>query len=248
MEIEFHKIFNPEKIVIVSFYTIGNLYEKEKDFFIYSLNLHKINYIIYKINNNQKFDDNNKLNIIKKWNYITYIKPKILLLVIDKFNYEKIVWCDIDSMFFNYPKELDLIKEDYGFYYSHTKNNNKKFLSGVLYFKNNSNTKNVLNLWIEKLDNIKIKDINLDNYMTLNDQQILGEIIETHNIKYYNLGKKYFGIYNKILSNKKKYTDYYVVHFQASRRNTHKFVNKKRFKNEEIKIKLFRDNLFNINI
>ena len=46
------------------------------------------------------------------------------------------------------------------------------------------------------------------------------------NVKYYNLGKKNFGIYDKILLNKEKYTDYYIVHFQASRRNTHKFVNK----------------------
>tara|TARA_B110001469_G_C9648923_1_gene330087 strand:- start:11102 stop:11842 length:741 start_codon:yes stop_codon:yes gene_type:complete len=244
MEIAFHKIFNPEKFVIVSFYTIGNLYEREKDFFIYSMNLLQINYIIYKIDSNQKFDDNKELNTIKKWNYITYIKPKILLEIIEKFNYDKIVWCDIDSMFFNYPKELDLIKEDYGFY----KNNNKKFLSGVLYFKNNSKTKDILNLWIEKLDNIKIKDINLDNYMALSDQKILGEIIETTNIKYYNLGKKNFGIYDKILLNKEKYTDYYIVHFQASRRNTHKFVNKEKHINEEKKIKIFRDNLFKVNI
>ena len=242
MEIAFHKIFNPEKFVIVSFYTIGNLYEREKDFFIYSMNLLQINYIIYKINNNIKFDDNKELNTIKKWNYITYIKPKILLEIIEKFNYNKIVWCDIDSMFFNYPKELDLIKEDYGFY----KNNNKKFLSGVLYFKNNSKTKDILNLWIEKLDNIKIKDINLDNYMALSDQKILGEIIEMQNVKYYNLGKKNFGIYDKILLNKEKYTDYYIVHFQASRRNTHKFVNKEKYRNEEKKIKIFRDNLFKV--
>jgi len=208
------------------------------------MNLLQINYIIYKIDSNQKFDDNKELNTIKKWNYITYIKPKILLEIIEKFNYEKIVWCDIDSMFFNYPKELDLIKEDYGFY----KNNNKKFLSGVLYFKNTSKTKDILNLWIEKLDNIKIKDINLGNYMELSDQKILGEIIETTNIKYYNLCEKYFGIYDKILLNKKKYTDYYIVHFQASRRNTHKFVNKEKFRNEEKKIKIFRDNLFKVNI
>ena len=58
MEIAFHKIFNPKKFVIVSFYTIGNLYEREKDFFIYSMNLLQINYIIYKIDSNQKFDDN----------------------------------------------------------------------------------------------------------------------------------------------------------------------------------------------
>ena len=189
MEIAFHKIFNPKKFVIVSFYTIGNLYEREKDFFIYSMNLLQINYIIYKIDANQKFDKNNDLNTIKKWNYFNYIKPKIIIEVLEKFNYDKILWCDVDTMFFNYPKELDLIKEDYGFY----KNNNKKILSGVLYFRNNSKTKDILNLWIEKLDNIKIKDINLYNYMTLSDQKILGEIIEMKNVKYYNLGKKTLG-------------------------------------------------------
>ena len=246
MEIAFHKIFNPKKFVIVSFYTIGNLYEREKDFFIYSMNLLQINYIIYKIDSNQKFDDNKELNTIKKWNYITYIKPKILLEIIEKFNYEKIVWCDIDSMFFNYPKKLNLIKEDYGFYFGYTKNNKKKFLSGVLYFRNNSKTKDILNLWIEKLNNIKIKDINLDNYMALSDQKILGEIIEMQNVKYYNLGKKYFGIYDKILLNKEKYTDYYIVHFQASRRNKPKILINPEYHNEHYWIKKFRDNLFKV--
>ena len=149
-------------------------------------------------------------------------------------------------MFFNYPKELDLIKEDYGFYFGHTKNNIKTFLSGVLYFKNNSKTKDILNLWIEKLDNIKIKDINLDNYMTLSDQKILGEIIKIQNIKYYNLGEKYFGIYDKILLNKKKYTDYYIVHFQASRRNNPKIIINPEYHNEHYWIKKFRDNLFKV--
>jgi hypothetical protein len=246
MEIAFHKIFNPKKFVIVSFYTIDNLYEREKDFFIYSMNLLQINYIIYKIDSNQKFDDNKELNTIKKWNYITYIKPKILLEIIEKFNYDKIVWCDIDSMFFNYPKELDLIKEDYGFYYNYTKNNIKKFLSGVLYFKNNSKTKDILNLWIKKLDNIKIKDINLDNYMALSDQKILGEIIQIQNIKYYNLGGKYFGIYDKIIIKKEKYTDYYIVHFQASRRNNPKILINPEYHNEHYWIKKFRDNLFKV--
>jgi len=244
MEIAFHKIFNPKKFVIVSFYTIGNLYEREKDFFIYSMNLLQINYIIYKIDSNQKFDNNKELNTIKKWNYFNYIKPKIIIEVLEKFNYDKILWCDVDTMFFNYPKELDLIKEDYGFY----KNNNKKFLSGVLYFRNNSKTKDILNRWIEKLDNIKIKDINLYNYMTLSDQKILGEIIEMKNVKYYNLGKKNFGIYDKILLNKEKYTDYYIVHFQASRRNNPKILINPEYHNEHYWIKIFRDNLFKVNI
>lgn len=246
MEIAFHKIFNPEKIVVVSFYTIGNIYEKEKDFFIYSLNKIKINYIIYKIDNSKKFDDNHKLNEIKKWTYITYIKPKILSLVIDKFNYKKILWCDIDSMIFNYPKEIDTLEDDMGFYYTYTKKNIKKIFSGVLYFKNTPKTRDVLNLWMDKINKIKIQDINLDNYMVLCDQKILRDILETHNIKYYNIGKKYFGIYDKIILYKEKYQDYYIVHFQASRRNTHKYVNKEKYANEEKMIKKFRYDLFKI--
>ena len=241
MEIAFHKIFNPKKFVIVSFYTIDNLYEREKDFFIYSMNLLQINYIIYKIDANQKFDKNNDLNTIKKWNYFNYIKPKIIIEVLDKFNYDKILWCDVDTMFFNYPKELDLINEDCGFCIK-----KEKLFAGVIYFKNSEFTKKLLNNWLDKVNKVDINTVNLDNYMDICEQSILNDIIINEKIKYFDLSKRYSGIYDKIIIKKERYTDYYIVHFQASRRNNPKILINPEYHNEHYWIKKFRDNLFKV--
>lgn len=241
MEYKFKKIFDINKFVIVSFYSNDKLYNKEKDYFIYSLNKFKINYIIYEVN----IKDINKLDDIQKWNFFTYLKPKILKKVLQKYKFKSILWCDIDSMFFNYPTELDTIDKELGLYDANTNNNKNKLklLSGVIFLKNTKFTINLLDEWISKINNINLRGINDKNFMNLCDQKILTNIIEEKNIPFFNLTKKYFGIYNKVINEKKKYSDYYVVHFQASRRKVHKLVNEK-FIDEDEKVKIYRNNIF----
>ena len=205
MDYKFKKIFDINKFVVVSFYSNDKLYDKEKDYFIYSLNKLKINYIIYEINikNINKFDD------IQRWSYFTYFKPNILKNVLEKYNFKSILWCDIDSMFFNYPTELDMIDKDLGLYYTNMKNNNKlKLLSGVIFLKNTNFNIHLLNDWISKINNINLKTINEKNFMNFCDQKILDNIVEEKNIPFFNLNEKYFGIYNKVIYNNKKYSDY----------------------------------------
>ena len=136
-EINF-EINNNTKYLFVSMATINTIYSDRIDSFITNLNNLNLNYYIKKVAN------------YKSWKNNTYIKANFIKECLLKHPNYDIIWIDMDS-FINKPLfQNKLFKYDiYIPYINHWKNDTKEAISFILIFKNNNNSLEFINKWIE---------------------------------------------------------------------------------------------------
>ena len=145
------------------------------------------------------------------WDKNTKFKPIFIKSMLEKHN-KPVVYLDVDARIYRFPEIFNTINEDIGIHWIKRKSGRKEFLSGTVYFNNTLGARKLLDKWEE--------DCLVPNEQ--NDQNILGNIIATEDIGFYELPMEYCMVYNH--PSHRKCKDPLIVHYQASRRLKYKRV------------------------
>ena len=167
-----NNIFDSEYPIFVNFYTGDNGYKKYNDKLIASLNKFKLPYYIFEIHSNGD-----------KWEKICQQKPYAILNVLNKYPNKNVVWVDADAIIEKEPELFKKIEKNFAVHYNGT-----ELLSGVLYFKNNKNTRNIISDWIE------LNNQNPDMYDQVSLSKVINRKYKQHE---YKLPKEYCSIFDK---------------------------------------------------
>lgn len=122
------------------------------------------------------------------WEANTNYKPVFIKDCLGAFE-ENLIWADCDATINSYPDLFNYIPSQFDIaihflewklhYPQHKDSDVKELASGTIFFRNNFNSIDIVNKWIE---NTKI---------TKPDQKALEKTIKENNISYYNLPRKY---------------------------------------------------------
>lgn len=205
------KIYNPNAVVVVSFFTASNFYKQDAEFMIESMKTYKINHRVYEVKPNTTYDFNtherhlyvdncSEENI--SFSQIPKLKPRICKHALETFS--SIMWVDCDSIFAKYPKECCFwINRELGVY----RKEDGRIAGGVLYFRKNIAITKFLDEW-DKLS---------QELWNNTDQCALTKLLSSTSIPYFILPFHFIVKFDTIPP---VYIPTYVtiLHFQAERR------------------------------
>lgn len=176
-------------IIYVSMFTVGTPYEQEVKILQASLDKLGLPYEIVGLRNQGSWEKN------------TIMKPQVLKGTMDKHNRD-VVWLDADAVVNHYPEFFSELDCDISF---HTLVEWNEKMTGTMYFKNNTVSREVLNKWIQENE----KEIGPD---APNFQKV---IENSKDVRIIDLPKEYIHIAdNPYLQSDKPI----ITHNQASRR------------------------------
>jgi hypothetical protein len=187
--------------IVVGYYTLNSLYEKEASRLISSLIMHNVPYHITPVESKGN------------WYANTQFKPTFLRNMMLKFPDYSIVYVDVDAEFFSYPdlfNDLDEnVEVDVAVHLlDHAKrgrNIDYEMLSGTIFLKNNPTVRGIVDNWIE----------GCKDSPTLWDQAALAEALKGQ--PFYTLPEEYCTIYDYMSD----VANPVIKHYQASRRARH---------------------------
>jgi hypothetical protein len=197
---------------IVSFYTVGNYYEKVvQEKLIPSLQQLNLEFDIVKVADRGSWLAN-----------ISY-KPSVILETLNKNKSKNIVYLDADASVECYPDLFDVIPEEYdiGFHlldhskWYNKKSDKKEVFNGTIFFRNNDKVISFVMEWRKKCFDI-----------TIGEHQWFERLINKTNIvKCYHLPLEYSYIFS-LPGNRKPFIKVekpVIVHYQASRNIKRKY-------------------------
>lgn len=182
--------------IIVSYYTLGTLYEDLAKHFIESLKKYKILHYVEGVPN------------LNDWHKNTNYKPSFLLNMLEKFPDKNVIWVDCDAEFLRYPMlfsslDCDVAAHEFdrGLYQRRRKDWPKELLSGTVFLRNNERVRNLVEKWKQECK----------KNPQVWDQKSFEKVL---NGDYHRLSAAYCQIHRVMRAVK----DPVIVHYQASRR------------------------------
>lgn len=188
--------------IICAYYTKNTSYEEHSRKFVESLEQFNLSHDVVPMDN--KGD----------WYANMQYKPTFLKQMLEKHHPDSVIYVDVDAIFCRYPKYFDRLDQDRSLdidiavhLLDHSKyrrkNHPPELLSGTIFLKNTTTTKQIVDKWIQECK----KDPKLW------DQRALATVLRKH--KYHLLPEEYCTIFDYMSS----VEDPVIKHFQASREN-----------------------------
>ena len=158
------------KFVVVSFYTLGDGYEKAaKERLIPSLEAHDVPYFIQGVQGHGN------------WGRNILMKSAVILNAMEQAGYsgENIVWLDADAELCQYPTLFEELADQCDFAYHRRFGRNLS--SGTMFFRNKYACRQLVEHWNRDCDR------ELDKGGRRTEQALLKSILPVHNVSVYDL-------------------------------------------------------------
>ena len=187
-------------VIFVAYYTRDSLYSEYAQNLAQSLHQFDLTYRIVGINDQGSWDKN------------THYKPIFLRQMLDELHPVSLVYVDVDALIHQMPILFDDLVTDptvdiAAHILDHKKFNHTippELLSGTLYLANTSNTRQIVDEWIQACK----------AFAKIWDQLALDQVLKARNYQgFRNLPEQYTTIYDYM----KDVKDPVIVHYQASR-------------------------------
>jgi len=215
--------------IICAYYTKNTTYENHSKKFIESLEQFSLPHDITPVDNRGD------------WYANMQYKPTFLKQMLEKHYPNSVVYVDIDAVFYRHPDYFDKLDQeqdvnvavhilDHSKY--RRKNQPSELLSGTIFLKNTTKTKQIVDEWIQ--------ECRRDPKMW--DQRALATVLKKH--KYHLLPEEYCTIFDYMSSVKNPV----IKHFQASReaRGDRRKANVRRVRNSSVSRRVINNRVFHI--
>lgn len=147
------------------------------------------------------------------WEKNTHYKANFIKECLDRFS-EDLVYVDVDAEFKRYPDLFESLDCDIAYRTENFRWRKNEALSGTIFIKNNTITKELINLWVSINESNPAKRINPETWEQANLQRA---VQQTPEISYKNLPPEYTYIFDHTRSMYPEISPI-IEHYQASRK------------------------------